>query len=317
MVVSRELVDNYDAVDESAVFHARLGVAGLWPLQPETWDEDTFLGLIEVFHDLAVRPRGCEFHSYSGCGWHYQAFTTDTGRALYRWRVNRLLAEASIDLRLADDGEDTGRLVRLVDTSRRPRRPGTADHQPRCARTGRPRDRPVPQPYRHRPRQALGDPRPGRDLEERRELIATRLGSKDEGDLFGAANRFALRHQRRGQQGDYDPAFLDWIFWWYLGTVELTNRLLARDAHAQLPIAPVPVPMCWTQHASSRCRPTRPPTSWGCLHGRCPRPDHPPRLPLRLGRVLDPSFLGAVRAGVGSRASTSWSSRCWTSPPRA
>jgi len=39
---------------------------------------------------------------------------------------------------------------------------------------------------------------------------------------------FAIRHRRRGQQADYDPVFLDWIFWWYLATVELTARLLAR-----------------------------------------------------------------------------------------
>ncbi len=30
----------------------------------------------------------------------------------------------------------------------------------------------------------------------------------------------------------YDEAFLDWIFWWYLGTVELTNRLINRDGAA-------------------------------------------------------------------------------------
>ena len=28
---------------------------------------------------------------------------------------------------------------------------------------------------------------------------------------------------------DYDPIFLDWIFWWYLATVELIDRLLARS----------------------------------------------------------------------------------------
>ena len=48
--------------------------------------------------------------------------------------------------------------------------------------------------------------------------------------MFSLANEFAIRHQRRGQQGDYDPAFLDWIFWWYLATIELTDRLLARDS---------------------------------------------------------------------------------------
>ncbi len=65
-------------------------------------------------------------------------------------------------------------------------------------------------------------------LEERRELIRAEVGRKDEGALFTLANEFAVRHQRRGQQGDYDPAFLDWMFWWYLGTIELTETILAR-----------------------------------------------------------------------------------------
>jgi hypothetical protein len=32
------------------------------------------------------------------------------------------------------------------------------------------------------------------------------------------------------KKGDYDPVFLDWVFWWFLGTFELTDRLLARQA---------------------------------------------------------------------------------------
>ncbi len=35
--------------------------------------------------------------------------------------------------------------------------------------------------------------------------------------------------RRAGQQADYDPAILDWIFWWYLATVELTNRIISRQ----------------------------------------------------------------------------------------
>jgi hypothetical protein len=62
-------------------------------------------------------------------------------------------------------------------------------------------------------------------LEERRELIRDKIGKKDESSLFEIANEFAIRHQRRGQQGDYDPTFLDWIFWCYLATVKLTGRL--------------------------------------------------------------------------------------------
>jgi len=30
-------------------------------------------------------------------------------------------------------------------------------------------------------------------------------------------------------KASYDPVFLDWVFWWYLATIELTDRLLRRD----------------------------------------------------------------------------------------
>lgn len=71
----------------------------------------------------------------------------------------------------------------------------------------------------------------GRVLEERRALIKDQLG-KDEGALFEIANRFDLRHRRADQRGEYDEAFLDWIFWWYLGTVELTNELIRAKSRA-------------------------------------------------------------------------------------
>jgi hypothetical protein len=43
------------------------------------------------------------------------------------------------------------------------------------------------------------------------------------------ANKFAIRHRNKDEQGNYDPAFLNWIFWWYLGTVELTDRIIRRQ----------------------------------------------------------------------------------------
>lgn len=63
-------------------------------------------------------------------------------------------------------------------------------------------------------------------LEERRALIREDLGKPDDGALFEIANRFALRHRRGDQLANYSDAFLDWIFWWYLATVELTNKLI-------------------------------------------------------------------------------------------
>jgi hypothetical protein len=62
----------------------------LWSLRPG-WDEDTFSALVEVLYDLVTRPREPNFHDYDGCGWHYTAFTTETGRSLYRWKIHQLL----------------------------------------------------------------------------------------------------------------------------------------------------------------------------------------------------------------------------------
>jgi hypothetical protein len=66
-------------------------------------------------------------------------------------------------------------------------------------------------------------------LEERRELLKGVLYTGDEGALFEIANRFAIRHEDQRQKSEYDPVFLDWIFWWYLATIELTDRVIARD----------------------------------------------------------------------------------------
>ncbi|MGH3826068.1 MAG: hypothetical protein ACRDQX_02680 [Pseudonocardiaceae bacterium] len=222
--------DDSTPVDPSAVIAERLGVPGLWPLHPANWDENTFFGLIEVFHDLVARPRERGFHSHGGCGWHYSAFATDTGRAVYRWTVNQLLESSGIELRLAESGEDTGRLVHIVDEVR--------TNLIECAL-----DTPDPEVASRvghavalfRGRAATEHDKRSAAitlagiLEERRAQIRTEIGRKDEGALFSIANEFAIRHQRRSQQGDYDPVFLDWIVWWYLATIELTNRILARQ----------------------------------------------------------------------------------------
>lgn len=232
----QDCVDANDSieVDPSEILEERLDIPDLWPLRPSDWDEDTFFGLVEVFHDLVARPRSRWFHSYSQCGWHYSEFSTDIGQALYRWRVNRLLEASGLELRLSDDDEDRGRLVRVVDD-------GRADLLERALANPDPA---VGGRVAHAIAQFRARAAGEHDkrsavltlagiLEERRELISTEIGKKDEGALFTIANQFAIRHQRRGQQGDYDPAFLDWIFWWYLATVELTDHLLARqDASA-------------------------------------------------------------------------------------
>lgn len=128
-VFGEECVDDPDDLpDASEVIDRRLGIAHLWPLAPEFWDEDTFYGLIEVFHDLVSRPRMRRYHSYGGCGWHHSEFHNGPARTLYRWKINKLLRTAGIDYALAAEGEDLGRLVAVTDDARRSTAHSTTAH---------------------------------------------------------------------------------------------------------------------------------------------------------------------------------------------
>lgn len=215
---------------EAVLADALDGTAGLWPLRPGTWDDRLFYDLVEVFHDLVARPRRRWWHDYGGCGWHYTEFAIAPARRIYRWQVNRLLDRSVVPYRLADDGEDEGRLVAVTDDAR-------ADLL--AAMTARPADASSREKVGHaialfRGRGASLEERRSAVgvladvLEPRRQLLKDRLTSRDEGALFEIANRFAIRHNDEAQQGSYDPVFLDWLFWWYLATVELTDRLTAR-----------------------------------------------------------------------------------------
>ncbi|MGH3777023.1 MAG: hypothetical protein ACRDRR_15060 [Pseudonocardiaceae bacterium] len=224
-------IDTSGDVNPADVLAERLGIPDLWPLRPDDWDEDTFFGLIEVFHDLAVRPRTRVMHSYDSCGWHYSTFGTDTGGALYRWKINRLLESAGIELRLAEDGEDIGRLVHLLGDARTDLvectlaspDPGVAGRVAHAIALFRGRAA-----TEHDKRSAVVAL--ALVLEERRQLLKTALFRDDEGALLHIANKFAIRHQDTKQHTDYDPMFLDWIFWSYLPTIELSDRLLARQS---------------------------------------------------------------------------------------
>ena len=109
---------NDSAVDHNEVLGDLLGPDDLWPLAPEAWDDDTFYGLVEVFHDLVARPRSVEGCRAAGCIGHDSNFGVESGRAIYRWKVNRLSESGGDGLRLADRGEDVGRLVRMTDDPR-------------------------------------------------------------------------------------------------------------------------------------------------------------------------------------------------------
>jgi hypothetical protein len=223
--------------DPSAVLQSRLGydVFG-WPLESSRagWEVDDFCDLAEALHDLVARPSRRWYHEKSDCGWHYSGFATRPARRLYRWQVNRLLAGSDLGLRLAEEGEDLGRLVRVEPTgledlperALQAARPETVERVQHAIALFRSRNAPVEE-RRSAVITLVGI------LQERRALLKAQLLTKDEIALFQIANKFAIRHQGADQRSHYDSVYLDWLFWWYLATVYLTDQLLARQAAPQ------------------------------------------------------------------------------------
>ena len=223
-----ECVDVRDTREASPVqeLERRVGKPHLWSAEAGAWTESDLCDFIEVFHDLAARPTRRSFHDYDDCGWHPEAFSQRSGRALYRWRMNQLLDTTTLDLRLAETGEDTGRMVRRV-----PGELGWLIEDTLSQRT--PPDDPVAHAialFRDRDGARQGRRSaivaPAGVLEERRKLLKDRLLTEDEKALFEIANRYDIRHRNAKQHRDYGLDFLEWIFYWYLATVQLTDRLL-------------------------------------------------------------------------------------------
>jgi len=207
----------------------RVGKPHLWEMDPDEWDLDDLCDFVEVFHDLAARPTDGWYHDYCNCGWHPSGFDRTSGQALYRWRVNQVLTNSVLDVRIADSGEDVGRMVRVAPEELSQLvedvldAPGGAGSEVAHA-IALFRSRSSTRQERRSAVVALA-----RVLEDRRSLLKKELLSKDESDLFLIANRFDLRHKGADQQSDYADEYLEWIFYWYLSTVRLTDQLLSRQ----------------------------------------------------------------------------------------
>lgn len=228
----KDCVDDPRGNVPSRAFERAIGLADAWPLTATTLSNelDMFCDVVEVLHDLAARPTNRTYHSYSQCGWHHSDFSIESGREIYRWRVNALLRQSNLDLILADGGEDVGRLVTVTTDARSElvealvsndsTDPGDQVRHAVALFRARGADR-------HQKRSAVVVL--ARVLESRRDLLRNELLSKDEDALFLIANKFDIRHQNQAQRSDYDDAFMDWVFWWYLATIELVERLSCRD----------------------------------------------------------------------------------------
>lgn len=208
----------------------------MWPLAgadgkltglEQDWSQDLFFDVIEALHDLVARPRWRGWHDYAQ-EWDYANFARTPGQAVYRWKVNELLARSQIPLHLANSGSDRGQMVHAAGDDR-----DALVEQ--ALQTPNPTDQDAVRHaialFRHRAANRENKRSAvlalHRVLEDRRSLIKAELVSKDEGALFQIANEFDLRHSGARQRTDYQDAYLDWVFWWYLATLELTDRIVA------------------------------------------------------------------------------------------
>ncbi len=218
-----------DAVKELLATHADL--FGVWP-PLETfrdWAEQPFYGFVEFLYDQVRRPRRA-WHCGRCESLHFAEHVMAPGRRLYAWRINRIFAAYGVPLRLAEVGDDAGRLVATSD-------PVLGELAESLA--GR-EDVPMPARVRHAVKlyrargAAREDKRSAAEtlytiVEEHRALVKAELLPREEGAFFELANRFDIRHRQGDQISGYDEAFLDWYFWLALATVDLISHLLQRQ----------------------------------------------------------------------------------------
>lgn len=185
---------------------------------------------IEFVYDHVAKPdeRSGHYHSFAGCGWHFDYRSTrfDVNAARSEWcdRINRFL-------RLYGDGYElsaAGEVVRLAPQGFEDLVIGRAQPQAgdtnvaklnhairifRLARSTR-EERKVAV-------RTLADL-----LEFYRSQVKIHLLKQDEADLFNIANNYSIRHHKPGQKDDYDDVWLTWMFYTYLSTVRLILDLV-------------------------------------------------------------------------------------------
>ena len=193
---------------------------------------EMFLSAVEWVGDHVARPRRVErIHHWDNCGKHFNKFSTMTGRRIYWWRANAILAQCQVPFAIESAGPDAGYVVERVDIAR-------SDLARRAVTD-------VPTKTKDEIEQAISlfrrhgatrdDKRAAtvslcRILENLRPEMKMHLLTQDERDLFCIANRFDLRHKNANQKDDYGVEMLDWIFWIYLATIELMHALRRRPA---------------------------------------------------------------------------------------
>jgi hypothetical protein len=207
----------------------RVRKKGLWPIEDnlQSYAEEDLLDVIELLHDCISKPTKGRFHSYSECGWHYDEFEGEPGRAEFREQVNELLEDYGERFELSTGGEIVVLGEKGLENLLKAEFP--KPHIDPKNVEGRVED--AVRKFR-RYNSSIEDRRDAvRSLADVLEFLRPRLNKvltvKDEADLFNLANNFAIRHHNDKQRSRYDAqVWLSWMFYFYLATIHATIRRL-------------------------------------------------------------------------------------------
>jgi hypothetical protein len=196
-----------------------------WPLNIESFDEDTLFDIVELYHDTISYPVEGYYHEYAQCGYHYSSFDTVKGQEEYRKEINEILADYDNGYELNIDGQIvlllTSGLHELTSASI----PTNANEETKI----KDRIEWAVKKYRDRHSTLIDRREAVRELADVLEYLRPTLNSvmltADEKALGNIANNFAIRHNNKNQKEEYSLPWLSWIFYLYLSTIHLCLRL--------------------------------------------------------------------------------------------
>lgn len=200
----------------------------LWPIEEKinNYSEDDLFDMVEFLNQNVSEPVDGTYHSFSGCGTHWETFNKKEGQDAFRDKINEILSLYEKPFELSDNGELLHKPEEGFEQIFEADVPSSDENVKSRIESA------VLRYLRHG--STLDDRRQAvRDLadvlEYLRPKVKDMLTKQDENDLFNLANNFGIRHHNDKQKTNYDAAlWLSWMFYYYLATIHVLLRKLSQ-----------------------------------------------------------------------------------------
>ena len=223
-----------------AFLFRKTGKKGLWPprvrkesapwlTEEGLYTEDDIFDLIEFLFDCVAKPIEGRMHSYNNCGYHVSKVDGPAGEAEFRAEINEILALYGSGYELAGDGEEAqirilpaSGMQELVQTELPKYDPENVENKV-VAATNRFLSRHSSHEERKEAVRALADV-----LEFLAPQIKAHFTTTEKSTLFNLINNFGIRHHNQIQQKDYDPVWLNWMYYFFLATIHTLLGIIGK-----------------------------------------------------------------------------------------